>query len=271
MTDQRKERINMTMKGIDVSKWQGTIDFVKVKESGIDFVIIRAGYGKETSQKDPCFEKNYAGAKAAGLHVGAYWYSYAESVEDAKKEADACLAIIKGKQFDFPVYLDVEEKKQFAKGKDFCDSIITEFCNALEAAGYYAGLYMSTSYLNNYVSESVRKRYTVWVAQYASKCAYKGQYGIWQYSSKGSVPGVSGNCDMDECYMDFPSIITEGAFNGYTREGTSSSTYKTVDEIAREVIDGQWGNGEDRKKRLTDAGYDYAAVQKRVNEILKKF
>lgn len=257
----------MATRGIDISKWQGTVDFAKVKKSGIDFVILRAGYGKETSQKDKCFEQDYSGAKAAGLHVGAYWYSYAETVEDAKKEAAACLSVIKGKQFDFPVYYDVEEKKQFSKGKNFCDSIITAFCTELEKDGYYAGLYMSTSYLNNYVSESVRKRYTVWVAQYATKCSYKGEYGIWQYSSKGSVPGVNGNCDMDECYTDFPSIITKGGFNGYAKGGTAK---KTVDEIAREVIDGKWGNGTDRKKRLTAAGYDYSAVQKKVNALLKK-
>ena len=251
----------MAMRGIDVSKWQKDIDFNAVKASGVDFVIIRAGYGKEAKQKDAYFDKNYEKAKAAGLHVGAYWYSYADSVEDAKKEADACLSVIKGKQFDFPVYFDVEEKKQFAKGRNFCDSIITVFCDALEAAGYYAGLYMSTSYLNNYVSESVRKRYTIWVAQYNTRCTYKGAYGIWQYSSKGNVRGVSGNCDMDECYIAFPAIIMAGAFNGYGS--------KSVDELAREVIDAKWGNGEDRKKRLTEAGYDYSAVQKRVNEILK--
>lgn len=259
----------MTMKGIDVSKWQGAIDFAKVKENGIDFVILRAGYGKEISQKDPYFEQNYAEAKAVGLYVGAYWHSYAESVEAAEKEADTCITVIKGKQFELPIYYDVEEKKQFAKGKSFCDSIITAFCNVLEAEGYYAGLYMSTYYLNNYVSESVRKRYTIWVAQYASQCTYKGKYGIWQYSSTGSIPGVNGNCDMDECYIDFPAAITKGGFNGYTEESVSAPVEKTVEELAREVIDGKWGNGTDRRDRLTAAGYDYTVVQELVNKLLK--
>ncbi len=102
----------------------------------------------------------------------------------------------------------------------FCDAIIAAFCDALEAAGYFAGVYMSASYLRNNVSDRVRKRYTVWVAQYNVKCAYGGDYGIWQYSSKGSVPGISGNCDMDECYVDFPGIIKKGGFNGYTADGS---------------------------------------------------
>ncbi len=176
-------------------------------------MIIRAGYGRDG--KDKCFEANYEGAKAAGLHVGAYWYSYAMSVADAEQEAVRCIQTLKGKQFDFPVYFDVEEKKQFQKGKAFCDSIITTFCTALERAGYFAGLYMSTSYLHDFVSESVRKRFTIWVAQYAKACKYRGDYGIWQYSSKGRIGGIKGDVDLDEAYTNFPSIIVPRGFNGY--------------------------------------------------------
>ena len=100
-------------KGIDVSQHQGNIDFGKVKAAGYDFVIIRAGYGKYASQKDPYFEQNYAGAKAAGLNVGAYWYSYADSTANAKLEAEACLQVIKGKTFEYPIYFDLEERSQF--------------------------------------------------------------------------------------------------------------------------------------------------------------
>ena len=124
------------IKGIDVSSWQDNIDFGKVKASGIDFVIIRAGYGRETSQKDNCFEQNYNAAKAAGLDVGAYWYSYADSAEDAVKEAKACMEVIKGKKFEYPIYFDLEEQSQFAKGRNFCDSVIKAFCGELEKNGY---------------------------------------------------------------------------------------------------------------------------------------
>ena len=247
------------MKGIDVSKWQGIIDFAKVKNSGIDFVIINAGYGKEISQKDKCFEQNYYAAKRVGLHVGAYWYSYATSVENAVKEAKTCLEVIKGKQFDFPIYFDVEEQNQFAKGRSFCDSIVKAFCDELERNGYYVGLYISRSPLQTYISESVAKRYALWIAEYGGKCNYNGNYGMWQYSCIGCVPGVNGNCDMNIAYVDYPSIIKKG-FNGYK--------LKSIDEIAREVVQGKWGNGNERKQRLETAGYNYNKVQKRVNEII---
>lgn len=248
------------MKGIDVSKWQGNIDFAKVKNSGIDFVIINAGYGKEISQKDKCFEQNYNAANRVGLHVGAYWYSYATSVENAIKEAKTCLQVIKGKQFDFPIYFDLEEQNQFAKGRSFCDSIVKAFCDELERNGYYVGLYISRSPLQNYISESVAKRYALWIAEYGERCNYNKQYGMWQYSCNGHVPGVNGNCDMDIAYVDYPSIIKK-RFNGYK--------LKSIDEIAREVVQGKWGNGNERKHKLETAGYNYNKVQKRVNEILK--
>lgn len=242
------------MKGIDVSKWQGVIDFDAVSKSGIDFVIIRAGYGRLASQKDAYFERNYKNAKAVGLKVGAYWYSYAETVEEGKLEAAACLDVLDGRHMDLPVYFDVEEKRQFDKGRNFVDSLVTVFCSAIGDAGYIPGLYMSTCPLMAYVSESVRSRYTIWVAQYNVKCTYDGEYGIWQYSSKGSVPGIKGNVDMNICYKEFDTPLEER---------------KTVDELAREVIAGKWGNGQDRKNRLAAAGYDYKAVQGKVNEMLR--
>lgn len=121
--------------------------------------------------------------------------------------------------------------------------------------------------------------YAHWVAQYDSKCTYKGDYGIWQYSSKGSVDGISGNVDLDYAYVDYPTIITNGGFNGYAKSTSEDSTpteptpatpTKTVDELAQEVLDGKWGNGTDRKERLTAARYDYSAVQAKVNALVKK-
>lgn len=259
----------MAIKGIDVSVWQGNIDFGKVKVSGINFVIIRAGYGN--GNKDKWFDENYRKAKAAGLHIGAYWYSYATSADGAKQEAQSCAKVLSGKQLDYPVYFDIEEKSQLSRGKDFCSSLITAFCTELERLGYYAGFYTSLSSLNSVISDAVKKRFTVWVAQWSSKCSYSGIYGVWQYSSKGKVNGISGNVDMDYSYIDFPSAIKNGGFNGYGKSAASTITTtakKSVDEIAAEVIAGKWGNGSDRKNRLTAAGYDYAAVQAKVNEKL---
>ena len=204
-------------KGIDVSEYQRNVDFKKVKASGIDFVIIRAGYGMYASQKDSMFESHYINAKAAGLNVGAYWYSYAQSVSDAKKEADVCLKVIKGKKFELPIYFDLEEQSQFSKGKSFCDSLVKAFCNKLENANYYAGLYISRSPLQTYISKSVADRYALWIAEYGSACNYNGTYGIWQYTSKGHISGVKGNVDCDYCYVDYPSIIKEAGMNGYKK------------------------------------------------------
>ena len=120
---------------------------------------------------------------AAGLDVGAYWYSYADSAESAKQEAKACLEVIKGKTFEYPIFFDLEEKSQFDKGKAFCDSLVKTFCTELEKAGYFAGLYCSTYWLTNFVSKEVASRFTLWVARYANKCTYSvADYGIWQCS-----------------------------------------------------------------------------------------
>lgn len=211
-------------KGIDVSQHQGNIDFGKVKAAGYDFVIIRAGYGKYASQKDPYFEQNYAGAKAAGLNVGAYWYSYADSTANAKLEAEACLQVIKGKTFEYPIYFDLEERSQFNKGRDFCDSLVKTFCNALESAGYYAGLYISRSPLQTYISSAVATRYALWVAEYASKCNYSGTYGIWQSSSTGKIDGIKGDVDTDISYVDYASVIKSGGFNGFKKQTSAPPT-----------------------------------------------
>ena len=248
----------MTTKGIDVSGWNGEVDFAKVKASGIDFVIVKAGYYMSTVET---FERNYSNAKAAGLHVGAYWFSYAETVEEAKREAAACIAAIKGKQFDFPIYFDLEWQKQFDKGKEFCTNIVEAFCSELQKAGYLAGLYISRNPLQSYIKPEVAKKYELWIAEWGSQCRYDGEYGIWQYSETGRVDGVVGNVDLDYCYKDYPTIIANGGYNGF-------STKKTVEQLAREVLDGKWGNDDDRKNRLTAAGYDYYAVQKRVNELV---
>lgn len=205
-----------TYKGLDVSQYQGNIDFAKVKAAGYTFVIIKAGYGRLASQKDPYFEKNYTNAKAAGLNVGAYWFSYAESPADAKNEAKAFIEVIKGKKFEYPVYYDVEGSV-VTFSKDICSQIVDNFCSELQKNGYYVGLYMSRSPLQSKITDSVAKKYTLWVAEYGSKCNYGGDYGMWQYTSAGKVNGISGNVDLDTGYINYPSIIKNGGYNGYKK------------------------------------------------------
>lgn len=228
----------MNIKGIDVSEWQGDIDFAKVKASGIDFVIIRAGFGKYIKQKDPKFEQNYKRAKAAHLNVGVYWYSYAATVEDARREADICLEVIKGKQFEYPIYFDLEEQSQFAKGRTFCSDLVKAFCDRLEKAGYFAGLYISRSPLQQYISADVAKRYALWIAEYGSKCNYNGTYGIWQYSSTGRVNGISGSVDMDISYVNYPKIIKDGGFNGFEKTKAEAKPEAKTTEKPKEPVKG---------------------------------
>jgi GH25 family lysozyme M1 (1,4-beta-N-acetylmuramidase) len=267
----------MTRKGIDVSHWQGTIDWDKVKAAGIKFAIIKAGGSDAGFYTDSKWEANYTGAKSAGIPIGAYYFVGRDCVTAAAGKADAerFIKILNGKQLEYPVYMDNEAQPASAKAGITEASIA--FCETMEDAGYFVGIYGSAvSGFQERMDDSKLKAYSHWVAQYASKCTYSGEYGIWQYSSTGRVDGIKGNVDMDYGYIDYPSIIKNGGFNGYekttadkNKSGEDKPTSKkSVDELAAEVIHGKWGNGEERKKKLTSAGYDYSVVQARVNEIL---
>lgn len=225
------------MQGIDTSKWQGNIDWEKVKADGIKFVILRAGYGRVANQKDEYFERSYAGAKAAGLYVGAYHYSYAMTAEEARIEAKTFLEWIKGKKFEMPLFFDLEEKKQLALGKEKCTEIAEAFMSAVEKEGYWVGLYMSKSHLENYISEKTRERYSIWVAHYGvSKTTYKGPFGIWQKSSTGKVKGIDGNVDLNECYVDYPAEIKKAGRNGYEKVTVPAPNKKTEKPVEKPVV-----------------------------------
>lgn len=256
--------MSVKLKGIDVCGYQGSIDFKKVKAGGVDFVIVKAGYSTSTVDT---WERNFANAKNNGLKVGAYWYSYAQTVEQGVNEAKAFIKALRNKQLDFPVYLDLEERSQFDKGKAFCTELVEAFCGELEKAGYYAGVYCSTYWFENFVEANVREKRPAWIADYRGACGYTGTYGVWQYDA-AVVPGVQYDCDRDIGYIDYSDYVKKNGLNGYTKEIIPSDARKTVDELAREVLNGEWDNGKQRRDRLTAAGYDYNAVQKRVNEIL---
>lgn len=210
----------MATKIIDVSTWQGNIDWSKVKADGVQGAIIRAGFGKVASQKDNKFEQNYKNAKAVGMPIGAYWYSYATSVADAKQEAEVCISILKGKQFEYPIYYDLEDRSMTGCGKSVLTQIATTFCETLENAGYFVGIYSNPNWLNNYLDYNIVKKYTLWLAHWGvSEPSYK--CGLWQYSSSGSVSGISGRIDMNWGYQDFPTEIKNGKLNGF---GESTST-----------------------------------------------
>ena len=192
---------------IDVSCWNSGIDYDAVKASGIDSVIIRAGYGREVYQKDSQFENHYAGARAAGMNIGVYWYSYADSVQDAITEAEACLECIAGKQFELPIYFDMEENWQTALGRATLTTMATAFCQTIEEAGYRAGVYSNVNWFTNFLDYNrLAAEYSIWLAQWGSS-SYSYACDIWQYADDGSVPGIDGNVDMNR-------VINEDIING---------------------------------------------------------
>lgn len=230
-------KLSTPIQGVDLSYCQPNVDFAKLKANGIKYVILRAGYGNALAypkQYDTTFENHYKAAKAAGLDVGVYWYSYANSVEAAKQEAKSCIKAMQGKKFEYPIYFDIEEKSQFDKGVNFCDSIITAFCTEITNAGYYAGVYCSTYWFTNYVSANVRSKYPVWIAEYNSRCTYQSAYGMWQNGISKNFAGL-GEVDHDYCYVDYPKLIKALGKNGYTKSNdnttpttpTTPTTYKT--------------------------------------------
>jgi GH25 family lysozyme M1 (1,4-beta-N-acetylmuramidase) len=201
---------------IDVSKHNGNINWQAVKNDSLKIggAILRAGYGKSVSQKDTCFEKNYSEARAAGLPIGAYRYSYAVTPEEAKLEAKAFLRVISGKQFSYPLYYDIEDAKQQKLSKAVCSDMVTAFCTLLEENGYFAGVYSYDSFFASNLEGDIPARFTAWAARVERiKPRYCKNHAMWQYSWQGRVDGIKGDVDLNECYKDFPGIITRKGLN----------------------------------------------------------
>ncbi len=241
-------------KGIDVSHHNndktadGTIDWEKIKQAGFDFVILKVGEmgtGNEF-KPDPTFERNYTGAKAAGLGVGAYIYSYAYSVDDAHAEAEAMIKALAGKQFEYPIYFDIEysEKKITEKGITPLQMtyICREFISLMQENGYFAALYTNDNWLkNHYITERIVADFDIWYARYDSseieinkdtwEQSWGKQMAMWQFSETGTIDGIysnkktddSGNIifdkyytfDLNYCYKDYPSIMKKFGLNGF--------------------------------------------------------
>ena len=194
--------------GFYFSNWQETIDWNQVKNQSVTFAIPRIGYGKEFTQKDQTFEANYAGAKKEGIKVGTYLYSYAQSVEDAKQEAYTCLKWLQGKSLELPVFYDLEDASQEWIDRQTMTNMAKAFCEIIHNAGYKTGVYANKYWLNSRIYPEQLPGYCdIWMAHYtysADKPSdYKGHYQIWQYTSKGSIPGISGNVDLNLCYKKY--------------------------------------------------------------------
>ena len=252
----------MSYKGIDVSHFQGNIDWNKVK-GNIDFAILRLGWigNNNNHTLDTKFETYYNACKSTGIPIGIYVYNYCNSEDTVKSGAEWTVNQLKDKGIDLPIYIDMEDRSIENLGKDKLTSICIAFNTVIENAGYWAGVYANLNWYTNYLTkDTIKARYTTWVAHYGiSQDRYVGQYDMLQYSDTGKISGISGNVDMDIMYRDLINEI---------KESNTGTDRKTVEELAREVIAGKWGNGEERKIKLTNAGYDYSAVQAKVNEIL---
>lgn len=209
--------------GIDVSRWQGNFNFAQAKAEGVQFAIIKAGGGDDGLYKDSKYESYYKAAKQQGLNVGAYYFGKAKTVERAKVEADHFISLLSGHQFEYPVYYDVEGD-MLKLGKELLTQIIIAFCDRVEKAGYYSGLYTGEWAINNNVIDANLIHFTHWIAKWAKtkpKCKSGAVVGIWQFG--GSTNLIRDNhiagvvCDQDYCYQDFPSAIKKLGLNGFPK------------------------------------------------------
>lgn len=237
--------------GIDVSVWQGSINWEKVKADGVEFAILRAGY---TGAKDRYFEENYTKAKAVGIDLGCYFYTYAVTVEEAEKDADLLISWLEGKKFEYPIYYDMEDNKQLTE--DMTTELRTQMCLAfldkMQKAGYYTGIYANPLWFNNYLDESaLAAKSDIWLASWTGSgkptIDYSEKYGLWQYSATGTVGGISGDVDMNVAFKDYPTIIKRGGYNGYAKANSVK-------------VDEEWIITEDNVNVRSGAGTSYAKV-----------
>lgn len=206
-------------RGIDVSKWQGRIDWHRLSQDDIHFAIIRIGYGSAdgTSTKDAYFHENVHKALESSIHIGIYFYTYARTVQAARREAEWVIHELKPYlgRISYPIAFDIEDPSLEALGKQKNTDITKEFCHTIEKAGYYAMYYTYLSFLENYLEYERLREYDLWLADYTHARPKNYHYGIWQYSDDGKIDGTHGHTDMDESFYDYPEIIKKAGLNGY--------------------------------------------------------
>jgi len=255
--------------GIDVSVWQRGMDFNKAKSEGVEFVIMRGMYG---NAKDTEFENNYIKAKNAGLPLGIYQWGRAANVAQAREEAQLLIEhCLNGKLFEYPIYYDVEDTIIKNKSIDEATDIIKAWAETIENAGYYAGIYMNqNSFENDVRGEELSRLYSQWRAKWTTEDKKPNGIQMWQFGGETNLirsNKIAGYvCDQNYAYEDFPYIIKKANLNGFNE--IISTPKKSINNLATEVINGKWGNGTARKTALTNAGYDYNAVQTEVNKLL---
>lgn len=257
--------------GIDISKWQGNFDMAKAKEQGVEFAILKIGGGDSVCYKDNEFERNYLKCVRNGIHKGCYFFGQALTKEKAIEEAKYWLELMKGHKFDYPVFYDVEAK-MLSLDRRTLTEIVKLVCETVESKGYWVGIYSSASHFNTNMFDDELARFSHWVASWGTTkpvLLRGGVTQIWQFggeTNKLRSNKINGQTvDQDYCFVNYPTLIKAKHLNGYTDKGST----KTLEEIAFEVVDGKWGNGDTRKELLTSNGYDYKLVQQIVNQIME--
>lgn len=254
-------------KGIDVSHYQKKIDWAKAKKV-VEFSILKIGEGRYSNQKDEYFERNYSECKRLGIPVGVYSYAYAQSVAEAKEEAKRVIEWLQGRDLDLPVYYDMENANMQKLGKKQLTEIAIAFCHEIEKAGYWAGIYANLYWYSNLLdTEKLKKMFTLWIAHVDfthDQTKYDGLYDMFQYSWEGQVDGIIGNVDMNVMYRDLVTDVRN------SKNATNNIVRKSEEEIVKEIMEGLWGNGEERKQKLQNAGYEYNIIQSKVNEFIRQ-
>lgn len=255
--------------GIDVSHHNGHIDWQAVARDGKKFVILKCQYEAQSHRKDETFEYNYAEAGKNGLARGVYIYIARASMADPVGDAKALLNHLQGRKLEYGIWLDLEDKTVDVKGKAYIRDLAYIYADIFRQAGYFVGIYCNRDWYLRLIHEDLKRDFDIWMARYpkndtgtynkTSSLKPSAQIAVaWQYSSKGNVPGIKTRCDLDVDYDGVVNLIA------------SSPYRKSVDEIAREVLEDKWGTKNTkptRKELLTMAGYNYDEVQKRVNEL----
>lgn len=258
-----------TYTGADLSVHNGAVNMAGVKQSGHSFVLLREGYGDVMSypyQKDSRFESNYSNAKAAGLSVGAYHYMYATTTAGARREAQGFINNLKGKSFDMPIALDIEERSQYNLPNSTVESIVKAFMDVCEQAGYYVMLYSYESFLTAKFSATFRAKYDVWCANITRTPSIA--YGIHQYSFTGTVSGISGRVDLNRTAKDYPTIIKNAGKNGFkpSKNVLDSEGFRKGDKGLGVYLLKRWLMSKGYK--LDDNDVYGAGTEKAVNGIL---
>lgn len=240
---------SITAKGIDVSRWQGSIDWKKVKAAGVEFAMIRLGSGDYNRNGafalDTYFRGNLEQAAAAGLDVGVYFYSYARSVAEARKEGEFVRDVLANypKMLTYPVAYDVEDSSQGSLGKVVLSGMVAAFAEVLESAGYYVSLYSFSNWLKTKFDAATLSRFDVWLAEWSAAPTYSGPYGMWQYAvlgtqgtkgkdytQSGKVDGIGANVDVNYAYKNYPAIIKGNGLNGFPKPGSEEPAPKPKPE-----------------------------------------